>query len=99
MMWNTNICSGLEYLSLIHIFVTVHVVLGNTQSEPTCSKFHYEEQTLKSVVRLEFQMERLKSTLEEKVEDIETRLESRLQRLRTEIGMEYNINAISYIYN
>jgi hypothetical protein len=68
--------------------LAIEIGLGNTLSEPICSKFHYEEQTLKSVVRLEFEMEKYKSALED------------VQKLANNImlkGDEYPQNHTDYI--
>ncbi|XP_045170016.2 uncharacterized protein LOC123532613 [Mercenaria mercenaria] len=58
----------MKYYKTVHRYRTftliIFLVQGKVFGEPHCSKFHYEEQTLEKIIRLEFQMERLQLEME-----------------------------------
>ncbi|XP_045167341.1 collagen alpha-2(VIII) chain-like [Mercenaria mercenaria] len=83
----------MQYYKAVHsnrTFIFFIVLLqGKVFGEPHCSKFHYEEQTLKKTIRLEFQMERLKSEMEntqKRTLDMLNELENFKEKLSTEFN-------------
>ncbi|XP_045167984.2 uncharacterized protein LOC123531246 [Mercenaria mercenaria] len=83
----------MKYCKTVHslrTFILIILLLqGKTHGEPHCSKFHYEEQTLKKIIHLEFQMERLKSEMEntqKRTMDMLNELENFKETLSTEFN-------------
>ena len=59
----------------------VLVVLGGVlSSEPACSRFHFEEQTLSKVIRFEFIMEKMR----DEIKEVEKRIDDKLKTIEGE---------------
>ncbi|XP_045181646.2 uncharacterized protein LOC123540580 isoform X1 [Mercenaria mercenaria] len=58
------------YMIVIALIVFVAVPKEKEQGEPHCSKYDFEEKVLEKMVRVEFQMERIKSEVEDSVKTV-----------------------------
>ncbi|XP_045169311.2 uncharacterized protein LOC123532038 [Mercenaria mercenaria] len=83
----------MKYYKTVHIYRTfifiIFLVQGKVSGEPHCSKFHYEEQTLGKIIRLELQMERLQSEMEntqKRTLDMLNELKNFKEKLSTEFN-------------
>ncbi|XP_045169896.2 uncharacterized protein LOC123532503 [Mercenaria mercenaria] len=74
----------------LRTFILIILLLqGNVFGEPHCSKFHYEEQILEKIIRLEFQMERYKSEMENTQKRTLDTL-NELENFREKLSTEFN---------
>jgi hypothetical protein len=64
------------------------LMLANSE-EPHCSKYDFEEKVLEKMVRMEFQMERMKSEMEQTVKSVDTKLNELNELLKGNSFLSY----------
>ncbi|XP_060554036.1 complement C1q and tumor necrosis factor-related protein 9A-like [Ruditapes philippinarum] len=61
-------------ISFCKIFFLSYLLTYAKSEEPHCSKYDFEEKVLEKMVRMEFQMERMKSEMEQTVKSVDRKL-------------------------
>ena len=70
------------------LFLILLLTSGRNGEEPRCSKYDFEEKMLEKMVRMEFQMERMKSEVEQcvkTVENIKTEVSDQMKKNQQEL--------------
>ncbi|XP_060554030.1 heavy metal-binding protein HIP-like [Ruditapes philippinarum] len=68
-------------ISFCKIFFLIFLITFAKSDEPHCSKYDFEEKVLEKMVRMEFQMERMKSEMEQTAKSVDTKIKE-LQNLK-----------------
>jgi hypothetical protein len=75
-------------ISFCKIFFLIFLITYANSDEPHCSKYDFEEKVLEKMVRMEFQMERMKSEMEQTVKSVDTKIKE-LQNIKGKIYRSY----------
>ncbi|XP_060563387.1 heavy metal-binding protein HIP-like [Ruditapes philippinarum] len=67
-------------ISFCKIFFLSYLLKCAESEEPHCSKYDFEEKVLEKMVRMEFQMERIKSELEQTVKSVDWKLNEMVEK-------------------
>ncbi|XP_060592693.1 heavy metal-binding protein HIP-like [Ruditapes philippinarum] len=84
------------------VFLLFLLTSGRNCEEPRCSKYDFEEKVLEKMVRIEFQMERLKLEVEQcvnRVENIKTEVSDQMKTKQQELenGFETSMKEVSNV--
>ncbi|XP_060554033.1 heavy metal-binding protein HIP-like isoform X2 [Ruditapes philippinarum] len=67
-------------ISFCKIFFLSYLLTCAKSEEPHCSKYDFEEKVLEKMVRMEFQMERMKSEMEQTVKSVDRKLNEMVEK-------------------
>jgi dsDNA-specific endonuclease/ATPase MutS2 len=76
------------------VFILFLLTSGRNCEEPRCSKYDFEEKVLEKMVRIEFQMEQMKSEVEQcvkRVESIKVEVSDQMTTNQQEFEKGFNV--------
>ncbi|XP_060592692.1 heavy metal-binding protein HIP-like [Ruditapes philippinarum] len=76
------------------VFILFLLTSGRNCEEPRCSKYDFEEKVLEKMVRMEFQMEQMKSEVEQcvnRVESIKVKVSDQMTTNQQELEKGFNV--------